>query len=122
VIGSSRSPEPRVAVLDDYQSVALTAADWSAIGPDATVTSYPDHLANADDIVRRLDGHDVVVAMRERTRSPRSLLDDRGRIGVALRHGSCLRRPTSCGEAVLAGPDRCGTVGRRLWRPANRLR
>ena len=65
----------RVAVLDDYQSVALTVADWSAIGPAGTVTSYQDHLANADDIVRRLNGYDVVVAMRERTPFPRALLE-----------------------------------------------
>ena len=65
----------RVAVLDDYQAVALTVADWSAIGPAGTVTSYPDHLANADEIVTRLDGYDVVVAMRERTPFPRALLE-----------------------------------------------
>ena len=75
MITSSRSAGPRVAVLDDYQSVALTVANWSALGADVTVTSYPDHLANADDIARRLVGYDVVVAMRERTPFPRALLE-----------------------------------------------
>ncbi|HWI01766.1 MAG TPA: D-2-hydroxyacid dehydrogenase family protein [Propionibacteriaceae bacterium] len=70
----SGSPDPgyRVAVIDDYQSVALTVTDWSSVGP---VTSYHDHLSNADEIVDRLDGYDIVVAMRERTPFPRSLLE-----------------------------------------------
>ncbi len=55
--------------------MALTVADWSALGPDGTVTSYPDHLADADDIASRLEGYDVVVAMRERTPFPRALLE-----------------------------------------------
>ena len=64
---ASRHPEHRVAVLDDYQAVALTVTDWSAVGPVGTVTSYQDHLSDADEIVSRLDGYDVIVAMRERT-------------------------------------------------------
>ena len=55
--------------------VALTVTDWSAMGPVGTVTSYQDHLVDADEIVGRLGGYDVVVAMRERTPFPRSLLE-----------------------------------------------
>ena len=64
-----------MAVLDDYQSVALTVADWSVLGAGTTVTSFHDHLSDADEIVERLAGFDVVVAMRERTPFPRSLLE-----------------------------------------------
>jgi len=70
-----RSPVHRVAIIDDYQSVALTMADWSAVGPGGMVTSYQDHLADPDEIVSRLAAYDVVVAMRERTPFPRSLLE-----------------------------------------------
>ena len=65
----------RVAVIDDYQSVALTMADWSAVRPGCTVTIYPDHLSEPDEIVSRLGKYDVIVAMRERTPFPRSLLE-----------------------------------------------
>lgn len=65
----------RVAVLDDYQAVAESMADWSALGPDVTVTMFTDHLTDAEEIVRRLEPFDVVVAMRERTPFPRSLLE-----------------------------------------------
>ena len=70
-----RNAAPRVAVIDDYQSVALTVTDWSAVGPVGTVKSYQDHLSDADEIVSRLRGYDIVVAMRERTPFPRSLLE-----------------------------------------------
>lgn len=64
----------RVAILDDYQDVALTMADWSVLGGEVTVTRFTDHLEDAEAIVERLAGFDVVIAMRERTPFPRSLL------------------------------------------------
>ena len=38
---------PRVAVLDDYQEVALSSADWSALAGRAEITVFTDHLAAA---------------------------------------------------------------------------
>ena len=70
-----RDQRHRIAIIDDYQAVALTMADWSAVGRSGTVTSYQDHLADADEIVDRLGEYDVIVAMRERTPFPRSLLE-----------------------------------------------
>ena len=73
--GGNPASEHRVAVIDDYQGVALTVTDWSAVGPGGTVTSYQDHLTELDEIVERLGAYDVVVAMRERTPFPRALLE-----------------------------------------------
>ena len=64
----------RVAVLDDYQGVALASADWPSLGSDVAVQAFSDHLADRDQLVERLAGYDVVVAMRERTPFPRDLL------------------------------------------------
>ncbi len=36
---------PRIAVLDDYQGVALSSADWSAVQARAEVSVFRDHLA-----------------------------------------------------------------------------
>jgi phosphoglycerate dehydrogenase-like enzyme len=63
----------RVAVLDDYQRVAASMADWK--GLDGDVVYFADHVADPDALVRRLAGFDVVVAMRERTAFPKSVLD-----------------------------------------------
>ncbi|MFI9274154.1 D-2-hydroxyacid dehydrogenase family protein [Kitasatospora sp. NPDC052896] len=55
----------KVAILDDYQGVALECADWGRL--DAEVEVFTEHIADADELVRRLAGFEVVVAMRERT-------------------------------------------------------
>jgi hypothetical protein len=49
---SSKQERARVAVLDDYQHVALSLADWSVLDARATVTVFSDHLA---DTVARAD-------------------------------------------------------------------
>ena len=66
---------PHVAVLDDYQGVALTMADWSVLPSDVEVRVFHDHLADMDALVERLKGFEIVVAMRERTPFARPLLD-----------------------------------------------
>jgi phosphoglycerate dehydrogenase-like enzyme len=65
----------RIAVLDDFQSVAADFADWSTLPEPADVTCFADHLDDEDALVERLTGFHVVVAMRERTPFPRTLLD-----------------------------------------------
>ncbi len=65
----------RVAVLDDYQSVALDMADWDSLPADVSVDAFSDHLSDEDDVARRLEPYDVIVAMRERTPFQRSLLE-----------------------------------------------
>ena len=56
-----------ITVLDDYQSVALTSADWSEVHAAHTVEVITDHIADSTELVRRLADSDIVVAMRERT-------------------------------------------------------
>src|SRR5829696_4804791 len=64
----------RIAVLDDYQSVAADFCDWSTLPEPAEVVEFADHVADEDAVVARLKDFDIVVAMRERTPFPRSLL------------------------------------------------
>jgi phosphoglycerate dehydrogenase-like enzyme len=64
----------RVAVLDDYQDVARHMADWGSLPEEIQVSYFHDHVADEDRLVARLDGFAIVVAMRERTPFPRSLL------------------------------------------------
>ncbi len=65
----------RIAVLDDYQNVALQMADWSAVTDRAAVTVFTDHVSDPDDLVARLEPFDVVFVMRERTPLPRSIIE-----------------------------------------------
>ena len=65
----------RIAILDDYQNVALSMADWSVLEGRATVTVFNDHLANADAVVARLQPFEVVCVMRERTPMTRAVIE-----------------------------------------------
>jgi phosphoglycerate dehydrogenase-like enzyme len=64
---NTAEPSVRIAVLDDYQGVALTLADWSQVKERARVDVFSDHLADIDALVERLRPYDVVCVMRERT-------------------------------------------------------
>jgi phosphoglycerate dehydrogenase-like enzyme len=72
---SSKQERFRVAVLDDYQNVALSLADWSALVGRATVTVFNDHLADAAALVERLHPFDIVCVMRERTPMTRGIIE-----------------------------------------------
>jgi len=65
----------RIAVLDDYQNVALTMADWSVLDGRASVTVFNDHLAEPDAVVARLQPFDIVCVMRERTPMTRAIIE-----------------------------------------------
>src|SRR5689334_16416980 len=65
----------KIAVLDDYQKVALEMADWSPVAARAAITVFDDHLADPEDVVERLLPFDVVCVMRERTPLPRAIIE-----------------------------------------------
>ncbi|MDK3256559.1 D-2-hydroxyacid dehydrogenase family protein [Blastococcus capsensis] len=64
----------RIAVLDDYQSAAAEFTDWSQLPAAAEIVEFHDSVADPDEIVARLRSFDIVVAMRERTRFSREVL------------------------------------------------
>ena len=63
-----------IAVLDDYQGIAMSLADWSAVSDRANITVFRDHLADEEAVAERLAPFDVVCIMRERTPMSGSLL------------------------------------------------
>jgi phosphoglycerate dehydrogenase-like enzyme len=64
----------RVAILDDYQGAAIALADWKSLGSDVTVQAFHERLSGEDALAKGLGDFEVIVAMRERTHFPRSLL------------------------------------------------
>ncbi len=64
----------RIAVLDDYQGIALSTGGWERLPSDSEIEAFRDHLSDEDALVQRLAPFDFIVAMRERTPFPRSLL------------------------------------------------
>jgi phosphoglycerate dehydrogenase-like enzyme len=63
-----------LTILDDYQSVALSSADWSGVQDRFDVEVITEHVADADALAARLAHSQVIVAMRERTPFPASTL------------------------------------------------
>ena len=65
----------RCAILDDYQNVALTLADWSKVKGDIEIKVFNEHLGGADNVVAALADFAIVCAMRERTVFPRAVIE-----------------------------------------------
>ena len=65
----------KVAVLDDWQGVAKTSADWSPLQARAEVVFFAKAFDGEDDAARQLADFDVVLSMRERTPLPGSLIN-----------------------------------------------
>jgi phosphoglycerate dehydrogenase-like enzyme len=77
----------RAAILDDYQNVALSLADWAGLTPDVAATAFTDHLDDADALARRLQDFEIIVAMRERTAFPASLIARLPRLKLLVTSG-----------------------------------
>ncbi len=78
----------RIAVLDDWQGVARSSAGWSALEQRAAVEFFEKPLAGPDDAARVLASFDIIVAMRERTKFPASLIERLPRLRMIAVTGS----------------------------------
>jgi phosphoglycerate dehydrogenase-like enzyme len=77
----------KVAILDDFQHVALRLADWSAVARRAEITVFTDHVADPAAVVERLHPFDVVCVMRERTPLSREILQQLPRLKLIASTG-----------------------------------
>jgi phosphoglycerate dehydrogenase-like enzyme len=64
----------KIAILDDYQNVAVNAADWSILG-DVEIDVHNDHIVDRDALAEMLEPCAVICAMRERTPIDRALIE-----------------------------------------------
>jgi phosphoglycerate dehydrogenase-like enzyme len=65
----------RCAVLDDYQNVALSYADWSKISADVDVKVFNGPFKNTEEVHKALQGFQIVAMMRERTAFLRNTIE-----------------------------------------------
>jgi phosphoglycerate dehydrogenase-like enzyme len=101
---------PSVAILDDYQGVALQMANWSVLAPTCEVQVFRDHLSTLDALVERLQNFEIITCMRERTPFGRNLLKRlphlRLLVTTGMRNAAIdLQAATDLGILV------CGTAG-----------
>ena len=64
----------KIAVLDDWQHVAPGSADWAPLKARAEIVFFDKAFAGEDDVATKLADFDIVMAMRERTAFPTSLV------------------------------------------------
>jgi phosphoglycerate dehydrogenase-like enzyme len=65
----------KVAVLDDWQGVARQSADWSELEKRAQVRIFERPFDDDADLVRQVAEFDIIVAMRERSPFPKTVID-----------------------------------------------
>ena len=98
----------KVAVLDDYQNVAASCADWDSLGCDVTFINR--HLGSAPQVVAALQGFEVAVAMRERTVFDASVLANVPSLRYWSQRACAMQRSMLAQQATTA--SRCVGRGR----------
>jgi D-3-phosphoglycerate dehydrogenase len=81
----------KVAVLDDYQRVALDYADWSQLGDEVTVDVFDRNLATEDEAAAALQDYDILCLMRERMPLPASLISRLPNLKLVIVSGARVR-------------------------------
>ena len=100
----------RVGLLDDYQGVALSMADWKSLPTGTEVVEFQDHLADEEALAARLADFDIIMALRERTPFPRSLLERLPKLKLLITAGmrnASIDMKAAAERGVLV----CGTAG-----------
>ena len=77
----------RCAVLDDFQQVATTVADWSGLADRVEIVSFAHHCADANELVNLLAETDIVVTLRERVVFDAAVLDRLPRLSLLVASG-----------------------------------
>ncbi|MEU5541698.1 D-2-hydroxyacid dehydrogenase family protein [Streptomyces sioyaensis] len=99
----------RCAVLDDYQDIARSMADWSVLAGDVDVRTLQRPFGSEDEVVAAIGDCEIVVAMRERTPFPASLLARLPRLRLLITSG--MRNAAIDLEAAARhGVTVCGTA------------
>jgi len=107
----------QVAILDDYQNVALDMADWTVLASECEVHAFRDHLTDVEAIAERLQAFEIVTCMRERTPFGRDLLERLPNLRLLVTAG--MRNAAIDVEAATQlGILVCGTSGGPLGPPA----
>ncbi len=65
----------KIAILDDYQEIAMKLADWSSIPGRPEITIFRDHLFDLEKLAERLRPYDILCVMRERTPMTAALIE-----------------------------------------------
>ena len=100
----------QIAVLDDYQDVAMHLADWSGVQARGQVTVFHDTIADEAELVARLKPFEIICAMRERTPLRKGLIDQLPNLKCIITTGA-RNASIDVAAASARGITVCGTPG-----------
>ncbi|MBU8537822.1 D-2-hydroxyacid dehydrogenase family protein [Falsiroseomonas tokyonensis] len=98
----------RLAILDDFQGVALEMGPWKRLPPSLSVQVFRDNLADQDALVERLLPFDAILGIRERTPFPAALLKRLPNLKLLMTTGE-RNRAFDVAAANAQGITVCGT-------------
>ncbi|MFD8696500.1 D-2-hydroxyacid dehydrogenase family protein [Kitasatospora purpeofusca] len=99
----------RCAVLDDFQGVATTIADWSPVADRVEVVAFREHPASVAELVAAVADFDIVVTLRERIAFPAEVFEQLPRLRLLVASG--MRNSVIDHAAARAhGVTVCGTA------------
>lgn len=64
----------KIAILDDWQGIARSSADWSRLAVRGDLMFFADAFESEDEAANTLADFDILLTMRERTPFPETLL------------------------------------------------
>jgi D-3-phosphoglycerate dehydrogenase len=100
----------KAAILDDYQNVAMTLADWSPIAKVVEIKVFNKPFAGQAEAIEALQGFAVVVGMRERTPFPRAVIEALPNLKLLITTGA-KNNSFDVKAAAERGVTVCGTGG-----------
>ncbi|MEK4366332.1 D-2-hydroxyacid dehydrogenase family protein [Paenibacillus sp. FSL M8-0212] len=77
----------RCAVLDDYQNVALTSADWGPLMDQVEIQTFNNYMGSEEKVIQELQDFDIVVLMRERTPFPEKVISQLPKLKLLITSG-----------------------------------
>ena len=98
------------AILDDYQNVATTVADWRPLAGSVGVRVFTEHLSDRQALAEALAAFEIIVAMRERTRFDRWLFERLPQLKLLVTSGM-RNAAIDLDAATVRGVTVCGTQG-----------
>lgn len=99
----------KCAILDDYQNVALSLADWSAIDKQVEINVFRKHFEN--EVINAVSDYDLIVIMRERTPFGASVLSKLPHLKLLITSGmrnASIDMPAANAQGITV----CGTGSR----------
>ncbi|WP_140921277.1 D-2-hydroxyacid dehydrogenase family protein [Limnobaculum xujianqingii] len=98
----------KCAIIDDFQNVALSMADWSLLRDRVEVFSLSQHISDEQELADRIGDCEIVIIMRERTPFTGSLLTKLPKLKLLITSG--MRNAAIDVKAATAqGVTVCGT-------------